>query len=341
MKRSYKLRTYLSKTQQADINRLFGARRWAYNNFVEAKKQDTSWNLSKASKALTALKQADPTAWQHEVRVDLFTQAFRDADKAFKAWGKPDGKGDVFGEPSFARFTDSTQSFRVQMQNERQPKIYQNGKRFMLPHLGNMKVRWHKHAPNQKPKMVTLKKSANGRFHLSFLIEAKQPVVRKTGRQIGIDVGGKLDNLVVTSDGQRFAIPEREAHLIRRLKSAQRKLSRKEALRKKENRKKSNSHKRAQLEVAKIHAKRTNLRDDFLHKLSTNLVLNNDVICIEHLNIAGMKKNKNLGSAIHRAGWGKFFAMLDYKCKFNDKELVRVGRFFASSQAKPHDVALA
>jgi putative transposase len=154
------------------------------------------------------------------------------------------------------------------------------------------------------------------------LVEGDHKKFEKTGKQIGIDLG--IKDFVITSDGFKYKNNRYTKTYAKKLKDNQKNLSRKV--------KGSNNYKKQKLKVATIHKKITNSRIDNLHKVSTELVKKYDTIFLEDLNIKGMVKNHKLSKHISDASWGKFITMLEYKANWNDKEIIKIDRFFPSSK---------
>ncbi|MGK7941348.1 MAG: RNA-guided endonuclease TnpB family protein, partial [Crocosphaera sp.] len=144
----------------------------------------------------------------------------------------------------------------------------------------------------------------------------------KTDKKVGIDVG--ITSLITTSNGEKVTNPKQFNRLYKKLKRKQKALSRKT--------KGSNNQYKACLEVAKVHAQIKDTRTDFLHKLTTKLVRENDLIAIEDLAIRNMVKNHKLARAISDASWGEFNRQLEYKCQWYGKKLIRIDRYFPSSK---------
>jgi putative transposase len=154
------------------------------------------------------------------------------------------------------------------------------------------------------------------------LVETDHVKFEKTGKEVGIDLG--LKDFVITSDGDKYSNNRYTKLYAKKLKSNQQHLSRKI--------KGSNRYVKQRIKVATIHKKITNSRVDNLHKVSTKLVKEYDLIAIEDLNVKGMVKNKKLSKHISDASWGRFVIMLTYKSEWNDKQLVKINRFYPSSK---------
>ena len=173
-------------------------------------------------------------------------------------------------------------------------------------------------------KTLTVSKNPDGKYFASVLVDdgKETPEPSSEGKAIGIDLG--VSHFCITSDGSKYDNPRHIAKHSKNLKKKQQSLSRKT--------KGSNTRNKARKLVAKVHAKITRCREDFLHKLSRKIVNENQVISVENLNIKGMVKNHNLAKAISDVGWGQFCIMLKYKAERDGKTYIEVDRFFASSK---------
>jgi len=169
---------------------------------------------------------------------------------------------------------------------------------------------------------ATLSKSTTGKYHVSIICEIEHMPVEKTGSKVGVDTG--IKELAILSDGKKYENAKPLRINLKKLKYEQRQLSKKV--------KGSNSRLKQKSKLAKIHEKVTNIRKDHLHKVSTDIIKNHDVICIEDLAVKNMMKNHCLAQAFSDVSLGAFYAMLVYKADWNDKKIVSIDRFFPSSK---------
>ena len=192
-----------------------------------------------------------------------------------------------------------------------------------LEKIGKVKIIKDRELPNgYKLMSVTVSKDTTGKYFASVLIETEIPHFEKTGKQVGIDVG--LKEFATLSNGDVIANPKWFRNNQAKLKKLQRRLSKKK--------KGSSRYKKNKLKVARLHKKTANQRDWFLHNVSTKIVKDFDIISIEDLNVSGMIKNRKLSKSIADVSFAKFFSMLDYKCKWYGKEIVKIPRFAPSSK---------
>lgn len=174
---------------------------------------------------------------------------------------------------------------------------------------------------------MTVKLEPSGRWFVSLLVDDYTvDVLPPTNKKVGIDVG--VSSLLSTSDGDKITNPRHFNRLYKKLRVAQKELSRKT--------KGSSNQYKAQLKVARIHSLIKDARTDFLHKLTTDLVRKNGVIAIEDLAVRNMVRNRKLARSISDAAWGEFFRQLEYKCNWYGRQLVKIDRFFPSSKRCNH-----
>ncbi|WP_083620874.1 RNA-guided endonuclease InsQ/TnpB family protein [Planktothrix serta] len=181
-------------------------------------------------------------------------------------------------------------------------------------------------------KTVTISKNPDGKYYASVLVDdgKEQPTTSTNGKAIGIDLG--LTHFAITSDGDKYSNPQHFTKHEHNLKRKQQKLSRKQKACTERSRSGSLSRQKARLKVAKVHAKISRCREDFLHKLSRKIVNENQVIAVEDLGVKNLVRNHKLAKAISDCGWGMFCTMLKYKAEKEGKTYLEVDRFFPSSK---------
>lgn len=314
--RTYKFRLYPTKAQTELLAKHFGCARFVYNYFLSQRQEQyrltgKSDNFYAECKALTELKKQEETAWLKEVNAQSLQFALRCLETAYTNFFKKRAKfpkfkskraKNSFTAPQFASITNN---------------------RLFIPKLKEgIKCRVHREVKGKIGK-VTISKTPSGKYFVSVHTEEEYatPLV-KTNKSVGLDLG--LTDFLATSEGERFANNHYTKKYERRLATAQRHLSRKK--------KGSRGFENQRLKVARLHEKISNSRADYLHKCSISLVKRYDIICIEDLNVQGMVKNHHLAKSISDASWGTFLNMLTYKAEWNDKKIVKIDRFYPSSQ---------
>ena len=298
------------------LSKHFGCSRFVYNYFLNQRKEQykltgKSDNYYAQAKTLTNLKKQEETAWLKEVNAQTLQFAIRSLEAAYNNFFKKRAK-----YPKF-KSKHSKNSFTVP-----QAASVAGGRLFIPKFKEGIKCRVHREVKGKIGK-VTITKTPSGKYFVSVFTEEEYITpLKKTGKSIGVDMG--LKDFLVTSDGETFKNNRYTRRYECKLAKAQQHLSRKK--------KGSRGFENQRLKVARLHEKIANSRADYLHKCSISLVRRYDTICIEDLNVKGMVKNHHLSKSISDASWGKFVSMLTYKAEWNDKKVVKVDRFFPSSQ---------
>ena len=277
------------------------------SQYRESKKSD---NYLKQASLLTLLKRQEATLWLKEVNSQALQAALRNLDTAFQNFFR--------GIARYPRFKSKRKknSFSI-------PQFVSvcDGKIYFPKFKEGIKLIQHRELKGEI-RHCTISKTPTGKFFVSVLCQVQHTPLKPTGKQTGIDLG--LKDFAVTSDGVRY---KRNYHLKRyeiHLAKAQRHLSRKV--------KGSNSRDRQRLKVAAIHEKVSNARLDLLHKVSSQITNEYDTICLEDLNVKGMVTNRRLAKHIGDAGWGKFIRLVEYKAEWNNRQVVKINRFYPSSK---------
>ena len=323
VERAYKYRFKPTAEQENLLRRTMGCVRLVYNKALSARTK--AWyerrervQYKETSSLLTNWKKTEDLDFLNEVSCVPLQQCLRHLQKAFaNFWGKrakyPRFKAKRNG--GSAEFTKS--AFK-----------YRDGKLWLAKCKEPLPIVWSRFLPNEcSPSTVTVKLEPSGRWFVSLLVDDYSvEVLPPTKKQIGIDVG--ISSLLCTSDGEKISNPKHFNRLYKKLKLAQKELSRK-------TKDSSNRHK-ARFKVAKIHAKIKDARTDFLHKLTTRLVRSNSLIAIEDLAVRNMVRNRKLARSISDAAWGQMFRQLEYKCDWYGRKLVKIDRFFPSSKRCNH-----
>ncbi|WP_432743810.1 RNA-guided endonuclease TnpB family protein [Methylobacter sp. G7] len=321
IQKSYKFCFYPDAAQVEQLAREFGCARFVWNQgLIRREYAYQQWGVSLSSaydisSQITGLKKLESHAWLKDATAGALQQKLIDQDKAFDNFFK--------GRASFPKFKKKShaQSIRYQLDQRCVLNNYRAGELLKLPKLGELKVKWSQ-VPGGIPKMVTVSKSASGKYFVGFMCEVEQDLKPMTGKVVGIDVG--IKSVVVSSDGFHSGAPKYTYYYQRRLRKAQRVLSRKK--------KGSNGWKKQRIVVARVHEKIANSRKDFLHKLTTKLVSENDVICVEDLNVSGMMRNRCLSKAVADVGIFELNRRIQYKSAWYGKEVIKISRWEPSTK---------
>ena len=312
---TYRFRIYPNKEQQAVLARYFGSVRFVYNHFLAERKRqyeetNHSDNYYAQAKALTELKHSEEFSWLSEINAQTLQHALRHLETAYVNFFRGNAKF-----PSF-KSKKAKNSFTV-------PQYCTiSGNRIYIPKFKEgIKVRGHRKVKGIV-KSMTISLTPAGKYYVSILSKENYETIGKTGKAVGIDLG--LKDFVITSDGRKYKNHRYLKQYEKELATAQKHLSRKQYG--------SNSYEKQRRKVARIHEKITNCRMDNQHKVSLDLIRNYDVICLEDLNIKGMVKNRRLAKAINDTSWGQFVSMLSYKAELNDKQVVKIDRWYPSSK---------
>jgi putative transposase len=273
------------------------------------------------SEALTAVKRTPQRAWLGEVSAVVLQQALADANTAYRNFfASITGvrKGRKLGAPRFRSRKDRCQSIRFT--KAARFRVLSNG-RLRLPGIGDVAVRWSRELPSE-PTLVTVTVDATGRYHASFVVEVPDAPLPRTSAEVGIDLG--LTHFAVLSDGTKVDAPRIARKAAAKLARAQRELARRQ--------KGSGRRERSRRKVARCHARVGNTRRDWLHKLSSTIVRENQAVYVEDLAVSGLARTR-LARSVHDAGWSTFVAMVEYKARRHGRTFARVDRWLASTRA--------
>ncbi|MEU3478902.1 RNA-guided endonuclease InsQ/TnpB family protein [Streptomyces sp. NPDC033754] len=324
MQLRYSFRVYPNGPQRSALARAFGCARVVYNDALRARETaraagDPFPKAGELSKLLvTEAKKTAERAWLGEVSAVVLQQSLRDLDVAYKNFFDGlKGRRPRMGAPGFKSKRDSRQSVRFTA-NARW-KITPGGD-LSLPKIGDVRVKWSRVLPSV-PSTVTVIKDAAGRYFASFVVETDPAPLPEVEPVVGIDLG--LGHFAVLSDGTKIDAPRFLRRAEKKLKKAQRNLSRKA--------KGSNNRDKARVEVARAHARVADARREFHHQLSTKVIRENQAVAVEDLAVKGLARTR-LAKSVHDAGWAAFVAMLEYKAALYGRTFIRIGRFEPTSQ---------
>lgn len=316
-KRAYKFRFYPTPEQELNLAKTFGCARFAYNYML--RQRTDAWferqekiGYHQTSAMLTTLKRQPEFVWLNEVSSVPVQQSLRHLQTAFGNFFARRHKYPTFKKKDGVQSAEYTTS-----------AFNWDGSVLKIAKVGALNIRFSRTIPKAATvTTVTVSKDTAGRYFVSMLcadeVQAKAPVAAK----VGIDLG--LTHFAILSTGEKIAAPNTFRKHESTLAKLQRRLAKKQ--------KGSANRKKAKLKVAKLHAKITDSRKDFLHKLSTRLVNENQVIAIETLAVSHMQKNHRLAKSIADASWAEFVRQLEYKSLWYGRELIGIDRWYPSSK---------
>src|SRR6266516_242759 len=317
-KKAYKYRFYPSDEQKRILAQTFGCCRYVYN-WALRQRTDAYYQRGErlyyegTAQRLVLLNKQEETLLLNEVSSVPLQQALRHLDQAFRNFFE--GRADY---PTFKK--KRNQQAATYASNA----FTWDGHALTLAKMNApLDITWHRPLPDGcKPSSVTITKDEAERYFVSFLVEEDIKPLAVTSKVVGLDLG--LKSMVITSDGHTYGNPKFFVKDEKKLAKAQRRHAKKK--------KGSKNRAKARLNVARVHKKIADRRRDYQHQLSARIIRENQVVCVESLQVKNMVKNHCLAKAISDVGWGEFVRQLEYKAEWYGRTLVRIDKWYPSSK---------
>jgi putative transposase len=313
--KSFKFRIYPNEEQEILLAKHFGACRFVFNHYLNKRKESyledkKSLNYYDNANDLTQFKKDKNFNWLKEINSQSLQSSLRNLDTAYGKFFRKQTK--------FPRFKSKydKQSFKIP-----QFVSIENNKLIIPKFKSGIKINLHQEI-NGEILFATISKSTTGKYYVSITCKVNHTPFEKTNSKVGIDTG--IKELAILSDGTTYENIKSLKSNLKKLKYEQRQLLKKV--------KGSSSRNKQKEKLAAVHEKITNVRKDYLHKVSTEIVKNHDIISVEDLAVKNIMKNHKLAQAMSDVSLGLFYSMLEYKCEWNDKQFVKIDRFFPSSK---------
>ena len=316
MLKAYKFRLYPNKEQEIYFSKCFGSVRFIYNKMLNDKIEYYKKNNKMLNNTPAQYKKE--YIWLKEVDSLALANAQMNLNKAYKNFFRDKSVG-------FPKFKSKKNNYYSYTTNNQKNTIdIVDGKYIKLPKLKTLiRIKQHRQIPKDgKIKSATISKNPSGKYYISILVEQEIKELPKNEFAIGIDLG--LTDFAITSDGVKYSNPRYLRKSLNKLAKEQRKLSRKK--------KGSKNRNKQRIKVAKLYEKIANQRKDFLHKLSSELINENQVICLEDLQVKEIQQNKYLSQSVSDVGWHEFRRQLEYKAKWYGRIISFVDKWYPSSQ---------
>lgn len=323
--KGYKYRIYPNEKQKVQITKTFGCCRFIYNHFLAMRielyktKQKSMSKTECNNYCNQKLKKEYP--WLKEVDKFALTNSIYNLDNAYQNFFREIKKGNANqGFPKFKSKKNNHKSYRTNFTNNNIEVDFSNNQ-IKLPKLKWVKCKLHREFTG-KILSATISQVPSGKYFVSLNIECKHEELPKNNNTIGLDLG--ISDLLITSEGEVFENNKLTYKYEKKLTKLQRQLAKKQ--------KGSKNFNKQRVKIAKLYEKITNIRKDNLHKISSQIVKENQFIFSEDLNIKGMVKNHNLAKSIHDVSWYELTRQLQYKSEWNGRIYHKVDRYYASSQ---------
>ena len=325
--KAYKFRIYPATTQEVFFAKSFGCVRKVYNLMLDERikaYQQYKSDTSKQNKLPTPAKYKKDYPFLKEVDSLALANAQQHLDKAYQNFFRDKSVG-------FPKFKSKKHPIQSYTTNNQKGSISLIGNQYIkLPKLKSVvKIKLHRKIKGDI-RSATISKHASGKYYVALLCKEDIQPMSKTNQSIGIDLG--ISDFAICSDGQKYDNHQFTHSLSQKLAREQRKLSRRLLLAKQRNVNLLDAKNYQKQKVARLHEKVKNQRTDFLNKLSTSIIKNHDVICIEDLNTKGMMRNRKLAKSISDVSWSHFIRKLEYKAEWYGRKVIKIDRWYPSSQ---------
>lgn len=323
--KGFKYRIYPTEEQEIQLSKTFGSCRFVYNQLLAKKielykEENKSINKTECNNYCNRELKKE-YLWLKEVDKFALTNSIYDLDTAYQNFFRRIKQGsDKAGFPHFKSKHDHYHSYKTNFTNNNIKVDFEND-RVQLPKLKWVKAKLHRKFEG-KILFATVSKTPSNKYFVSFNVEVEHKVLTENNNSIGMDLG--IKDLLITSDGEVFDNQKITYKYEEKLSKLQRQFAKKK--------KGSSNWNKHRIKIARLYEKITNKRKDNLHKISSKIVKDNQLIFSEDLNIKGMVKKHNLAKAIHDMGWYELTRQLTYKSEWNYKIYKKVNRFFPSSQ---------
>ena len=314
MLKAFKYRLYPTKAQADKINQNIGCARLVYNLMLKAKIEH--YDKTKKTLHITPASFKSDKAFLKNVDSLALANAQINLEQAYRNFFK---NPEHFGFPQFKSKKHSRLSYKT---NNQKDSIRFDGNRLKLPKVGYVKIVEHRQHEGEI-KSVVVSHERSGEYYASVLCKVKEPEkLPETDKHVGIDLG--LHDFIVCSDGKRVEAPKHFRKAEEKLAKRQRSFAKTVT--------DSKNHEKLRIKVAKCHQKIKNQRNDFLQKLSTKLIRENQVISLEDLSVKGMESNHCIAKSVADASFSMFVSMLEYKAEWYGRTIVKIARFYPSTQ---------
>lgn len=326
--KAYKFRLYPNKEQRILINKTIGCSRFVFNYFLhlwneEYKKNGKGLTYNTCATMIPTLKKNDEYSWLKEVDSHALQSSVKNLEDSFNRFFKKQNKA-----PRFKSKKNPLQSYTTKNVKN---IITITDNRIKLPKLKTVKFA-NSRDISGRILSATISIKPSGKYFISLLVKEHEQELEKSNSSVGIDLG--IKDFAILDDGTTYNNNRYTNKMANKIAREQRKLSRRYQLAEKEGKKleDAKNYQKQKVKVARLHEKVANQREDFLNKVSTTIVKNHDIICIEDLNAKGMLRNHKLAKSISDVSWSMFVNKLQYKADWYGKQVIKIDRWYPSSQ---------